>query len=130
MEKAQVGPASEPRREFDPVNDDIRDLVEVVPEPSEQQIAAGVRAIDEYYNGTKDATFEGSVAYVYRAMRALEPTAFVTVQDDVRWAVNVLLEKIAAKFEENPTWDLWRSDAAALVRSFKHAHEQSVNKEG
>lgn len=40
---------------------------------------------------------------------------------DTRWAVNVLLETIAAKFEANPTWDIWRSDAAALVRSFKHA---------
>lgn len=39
---------------------------------------------------------------------------------DTRWAVNVLLETIAAKFEANPTFDLWRSDAAALVRSFKH----------
>lgn len=41
--------------------------------------------------------------------------------DNIRWAVNVLLETIAAKFEANPTWDIWRSDAAALVRSFKHA---------
>lgn len=40
--------------------------------------------------------------------------------DDVRWAVNVLLEKIAAKFEAHETMDIWRSDAAALVRSFKH----------
>lgn len=40
--------------------------------------------------------------------------------DDIRWAVNVLLEKIAAKFEANETLDIWKSDAAALVRSFKH----------
>jgi hypothetical protein len=39
---------------------------------------------------------------------------------DIRWAVNVLLEKIAAKFETNETLDIWRSDAAATVRSFKH----------
>ena len=39
---------------------------------------------------------------------------------DIRWAVNVLLEKIAAKFEANETMDIWRSDAAATVRSFKH----------
>ncbi len=39
---------------------------------------------------------------------------------DIRWAVNVLLEKIAAKFEANDTMDIWRSDAAATVRSFKH----------
>lgn len=39
---------------------------------------------------------------------------------DIRWAVNVLLETIAAKFEANSTLDIWRSDAAALVRSFKH----------
>lgn len=40
---------------------------------------------------------------------------------DIRWAINVLLEKIAAKFEANDTWDIWKSDAASLVRSFKHA---------
>jgi hypothetical protein len=40
--------------------------------------------------------------------------------EDVRWAVNVLLEKIAVRFEETDTWDVWKSDAAALVRSFKH----------
>jgi hypothetical protein len=39
---------------------------------------------------------------------------------DVRWAVNVLLEKIAAKFEALETMDLWRSEAAETVRSFKH----------
>lgn len=39
---------------------------------------------------------------------------------DVRWAVNVLLEKIAEKFEAWDTWDLWRSEAASTVRSFKH----------
>lgn len=39
---------------------------------------------------------------------------------DTRWAENVLLEKIAAEFEANDTWDIWRSDAAALVRSHKH----------
>jgi hypothetical protein len=39
---------------------------------------------------------------------------------DVRWAVNVLLEKIAAKFEAHETMDIWRSDAAAIVRGFKH----------
>ena len=37
-----------------------------------------------------------------------------------RWAVNVLLEQIACKFEANDTWDVLKSDAAALVRSFKH----------
>lgn len=39
---------------------------------------------------------------------------------DVRWAVNVLLEQVAAKFDTWDTWDLFRSEAAATVRSFKH----------
>jgi hypothetical protein len=39
---------------------------------------------------------------------------------DVRWAVNYLLEQIAAKFEVWDTFDLFRSEAAATVRSFKH----------
>ena len=42
------------------------------------------------------------------------------LRGEIQWAVNVLLEKIAAKFEANDTWDIWKSDAAALVRSFKH----------
>jgi hypothetical protein len=39
---------------------------------------------------------------------------------DVKWGVNVLLETIAAKFEAWETFDLFRSEAAATVRSFKH----------
>lgn len=38
----------------------------------------------------------------------------------IRWAVNVLLEKIAEKFEGWETMDIWRSDAAMVVRGFKH----------
>jgi hypothetical protein len=40
--------------------------------------------------------------------------------EDVRWAVNYLLEQIAAKFEAWETFDLFRSEAAETVRSFKH----------
>jgi hypothetical protein len=40
--------------------------------------------------------------------------------EDVRWAVNYLLEQIAAKLEAWETFDLFRSEAAATVRSFKH----------
>jgi hypothetical protein len=39
---------------------------------------------------------------------------------DVRWAVNVLLEKIAEKFDAWDTYDLFRSEASSTVRSFKH----------
>lgn len=42
------------------------------------------------------------------------------LMQDGRWAINVLLETIAKKFEAYDTWDIWRSDAASLVRSFKH----------
>lgn len=41
-------------------------------------------------------------------------------ETDIRWAINVLLEKIATKFEANETMDIWRSDASALIRGFKH----------
>lgn len=44
----------------------------------------------------------------------------ISDETDIRWAVNVLLEKIAAEFEANETLDIWRSDAAALVRKYKH----------
>lgn len=39
---------------------------------------------------------------------------------DIRWAINYLLEQIAKKFEAHETFDLWRWDAASIVRSFKH----------
>lgn len=42
--------------------------------------------------------------------------------NDIRWAVNVLLDKIAAKFEAHETWDIWKSQAADIVRGFKHAN--------
>jgi len=60
-------------RAFDPDSDHLGDLVAPIPQPTPEQIKVGVIAIDEYYNGTKDAPFEGSVALVYRAMKALEP---------------------------------------------------------
>lgn len=46
--------------------------------------------------------------------------------EDVRWAVNYLLEQIAAKFEAWETFDLFRSEAAATVRSFKHDLSRNV----
>jgi hypothetical protein len=50
---------------------------------------------------------------------------------DIRWAINVLLEKIAEKFEGWDTMDIWRSDAAMVVRSFKNdavAHCQKCHR--
>lgn len=59
--------------QFDPDCDHIGDLIESIPPPTEQQIKVGMLAIDYYYDGKKDPDFEGSVASVYRAMKALEP---------------------------------------------------------
>jgi hypothetical protein len=39
---------------------------------------------------------------------------------EVRWAINILLETIAKKFDDWSTWDIWKSEAAGTVRSFKH----------
>lgn len=44
----------------------------------------------------------------------------ISDEADIRWAVNVLLEQIAEKFETHETLDIWRSEAASIVRSFKH----------
>ena len=57
-------------------------------------------AIDEYYNGTKDAPFEGSVAYVYRAMKALERN-----EEFVNEAISILLQK--ETLDENEITSLW-----------------------
>jgi hypothetical protein len=55
------------------------------------------------------------------SLAALSGTLAQSVQvTDVRWAVNVLLEKIADGFEKWETADIWRSDAAAYVRARKH----------
>lgn len=57
---------------FDPDCDDIRDLIATVDQPTDEQIKVGMIALDAYYDGTKDAPIEGSIALVYRAMKALE----------------------------------------------------------
>jgi hypothetical protein len=61
-------------------------------------------------------TIEGIIAGLSATLSALPETG----ERDVRWAVNVLLEKIAEKFEGWETFDIWRSDAAMVVRGFKH----------
>lgn len=64
------------------------------------------RCRDEY---DENATFRARI----EALEAAHTT-------DIRWAVNVLLEQIASKFEAWDTVDIWRSEAASTVRSFKH----------
>lgn len=69
-------------------------------------------------------------SYLERALKA--EAALAALQscsagnEDVRWAVNYLLEQIAAKFEAWETFDLFRSEAAATVRSFKHDLSRNV----
>ena len=60
-------------KHFDPDCDHVGDLIEAVPQPTDEQIKAGMMALDYYYDGNKDPEFEGSIALVYRAMKALEP---------------------------------------------------------
>lgn len=57
---------------FDPDCDDLRELVAPIEQPTGEQIKVGLLALDAYYDGTKDAPVEGSIAYIYRAMKALE----------------------------------------------------------
>ena len=51
-------------------------------------------------------------------------------QAEVRAGINILLETIAAKFDGWATWDVWRSEAASLVRSFKPAPPPSPDCSG
>lgn len=53
-------------------------------EPTDEMIASGSEGIDGYYNGTKDAPFEGSVAACYRAMLSAAP-ASPSQQDRKEW---------------------------------------------
>lgn len=46
----------------------------MVPERvTEEMQLAGIRGVDDYYNGAKETSFEDSVAYCYRAMLAAAP---------------------------------------------------------
>lgn len=64
---------------------------------------------------------EGSKEAAIKSWNTRAPAQCDVQTEDVRWGVNVLLETIAQKFEAWDTYDLWRSDAAATVRGFKHA---------
>jgi hypothetical protein len=55
-----------------------------------------------------------------RAALAFLPEPHIN-ESDIRFGINVLLEKIAEKFEGWETHDIWRSDAAMVARGFKHA---------
>ena len=57
---------------FDPDGETIPDLVRDGDTPTAEQIAVGKLALDDYYNGTKDADEDGAMVHVYRAMTAIE----------------------------------------------------------
>lgn len=83
--------------------------------------------VPSVYGGYCGATGNHARA-VYDAIRGERGCTLKMIQNagndggvsDVRWAVNVLLEKIAERFDGWETMDVWRSEAAATVRSFKH----------
>ncbi len=58
---------------------------------------------------------------------AASPASGAAWTTNVRWAVNVLLEKIAEKFEGWDTMDIWRSDAAMIVRGFKNSDASTAS---
>lgn len=80
------------------------------------------QAADEYDrgHGPLHAAAANAIDHLMTLIRLMQPRSGVQTED-VRWGVNVLLETIAQKFEAWDTYDLWRSDAAATVRGFKHA---------
>jgi len=57
---------------FDPDGETVADLVADGDTPTPEQIAVGKLALDDYYNGTKDADEDGAFVHVYRAMSAIE----------------------------------------------------------
>lgn len=94
--------------------------------------AALTRALDR---APKDASVLGepmmaAVAHASRvksleaerdeALSELDRRAVLRDEAMIRAGINILLEKIAEKFEGWPTYDVWRSDAAMVVRGFKH----------
>lgn len=60
------------KRLFDPDGEIVSDLVREGDTPTHEQIAVGKMALDDYYNGTKDADEDGAMIHVYRAMTAIE----------------------------------------------------------
>ena len=57
---------------FDPDAESISDLAQEAEQPSVAHVAVGKLALDDFYNGTKDADVEGAIAHVYRAMTAFD----------------------------------------------------------
>jgi hypothetical protein len=57
---------------FDPDGEIISDLVAEAEPPTLMQVKVGKLALDDFYNGTKDTDEEGCIAYVYRAMLAID----------------------------------------------------------
>lgn len=49
---------------------------------------------------------------------------------EIRAGINILLETIAKKFEAYDTLDIWRSDAADIVRSYKHSFSGDTKSDG
>lgn len=49
---------------------------------------------------------------------------------EIRAGINILLETIAKKFEAYDTLDIWRSDAADIVRSYKHSFSGETKSDG
>jgi hypothetical protein len=78
-------------------------------------------AVEEADYSTNGKTLLDVVKEVIADAKRTGDVAQSAQVQDVRWAVNVLLEKIADGFEKWETADIWRSDAAAYVRSQKHA---------
>jgi hypothetical protein len=108
--------------------------VEPVPETQDERL---VRITDYWRNDAleKAASISeryGSDPQIASDIRALKhapttsPEPDAVRVDDVRWGVNVLLETIAKQFEAWDTMDLWRSQAADLVRSHKHITKPEI----
>lgn len=82
-------------------------------------------------NGSK-GTYFGQIAKGVEIIRAALHSPEIAAAEtspgpalneaEIRAGINILLETIAAKLEANDTLDIWRSDAASLVRSYKHAN--------
>lgn len=101
-----------------------RRLKEIAQEPAGQSDANNMAGVAEQSGAGAPET---SVRCGAPAALAATPQSDV---QDIRWAVNYLLEQIAGKLSDWPTHDIWRSDAADLVRSFKHDLPQAPQSPG
>ena len=89
----------------------MADWVLVPKVATERMVGCAGPAIDDYYNGTKDAPFEGGVETVWQAMLSTAP-AYEITEDDVEAGADQMT------LGSYGSWEWRKKDARAVLTQF------------